>query len=268
MHAVGADSFAKILALAWLRLKLLLRQKLGWISILVGVGLVVISLLVANVSFVNAMKIFWDFSLSVIFVLQLTLALYLGSQLYSDEKNRRTLHLLLTSGLSRSQWIVGNVLGIFLALLAMQALWYGVVLATSYLVFSDAYVFISLQAMALQSVEVFLLIFFALFSSLFLRPVLSLISVVIVTFFLHSLTSLQNIFTDPQVGRFVDDRGSSFVLIAARFLPPLEWLDLKPLVGYQESLSWLTFSGIAASGILWASLFGVLAWLRFERMDL
>jgi hypothetical protein len=86
---------------------------------------------------------------------------------------------------------------------------------------------------------------------------------------LHSITSLERIFVDPQVGRYVQGKSAvSFVIDLAKFLPPLEWFDLKLFVGYEPSLAWSAVLGVALVGLLWSvALFG-LGWLRFERMDL
>jgi ABC-type transport system involved in multi-copper enzyme maturation permease subunit len=251
-----------------IRSRLLIRQKLGLISLAVGLLLVLLSLTVARVSFVNPEKIFWDFSLAASFILQVCLALFLGSQLFSDERARRTLHLILSGGVSRFSWLLGNGLGIWLVLTFMNALWFLLSVLVCYFVFGSFNVLMAFQAEILLSVEVLLLVYMGLFVSLFLRPLLSLVVCFVLTVFLHSLSSLQRVFTDPQVGRYVEDGGASFVLWAARLLPPLEWLDLKTFVGYQDSVSWLLVCEMGALGLCWAMLLATAAWLRFERMDL
>ena len=263
-------SLHTIFALAYLRLRLLLRQKLGWISIGIGCLLVGLSILVANVSFVNPEKIFWDFSLGVIFVLQVGLSVLLGSQIYSDEKERRTLHLLLTSGVSRAHWIIGNAIGIWLALSLMNLLWFLLTLGTAALSFEVTTVgkVMALQAVLLISVETLVLILFSMFTSFFVRPLIALSASALATVFMHSLGSLQRVFTDPQAGILLQARVFSIVLWMGRALPPLEWLDLKSFVGYEAQMPWFYVAQMAGLGILWAILFAAFSWARFDRMDL
>jgi ABC-type transport system involved in multi-copper enzyme maturation permease subunit len=257
-----------VLELAWLRVRLLLRQKLGWLSVAVGVGLVFLSLVTAQVSWVNPQKIFWDFSLAVMFVLQLSLAVYLGTQLFNDEKNRRTLHLLLSSGVSRSTWAIGNGLGIFVGLSAMNLLWFLITAMTDALVFPATSWIMPLQAFLLLVVEVLVIVFLSMLLSFLLRPLLALAVSAALVIFVHSLESLERIFTDPNIGRFVDKAMASYVLELAKVLPPLHWLDLKSFVGYESALPWSQVLQLGAIGLLWAGLCVLAASLRFERMDL
>lgn len=260
--------FSDIWALASIRLRLLLRQKLGWISILVGCLLVLLSLSISNVSFVNPQKIFWDFSLGIIFIFQVGLAVFLGSQLYHEERGRRTLHLILSAGVSRFQWICGNALGIWLGLTLMSALWYLLTLGTSAIVFETDLAYMAFQAVLLMSLETLIIILMSMFLSFILRQMLGLAFSAILVVLLHSMGSIQRIFTDPQVGRFVDDNGVTAVMWAARLLPPLEWLDLKIFVGYESSVGWGFMSQMIALALCWSALLLSFSWLRFEKMDL
>lgn len=258
-----------ILALILIRVRLLLRQKLGWISVIVGCGLVLLSLLISEVSFINPQKIFWDFSLGVIFILQLALAIFLGSQLYHEERGRRTLHLILSAGVSRFEWLLGNGLGIWISLTLMNVLWFGLTLLSSKLMFVEGgLATLAAQAMVLLGVEVLIVVFMSMLFSLFVRQMLALSLSAILVLLLHSMSSVQRIFSDPQVGRFVDDNGVSLVLWLARLLPPLEWLDLKSLVGYENSVSTALVAQMICVGALWSLLLLCLSWLRFEKLDL
>jgi ABC-type transport system involved in multi-copper enzyme maturation permease subunit len=265
----GLKSHLKTLwNVAHVRFLLLVRQKLGWISFLVGIGLVMLSLITAQVSFVNPQKIFWDFGHSVLFILQAVLSIYLGSQLFSDEKNRRTMHLVLSGGISRTIWFCGNILGIWLAIVSMLAFWVGLVAATSQVVFQKFPLVMSLQAVGLMCLESAIVLLLGFFISLFVRPLLALLATGVLVFLLHSLTSLQLIFADKQVGAFVDTGVAGTVLFLSRFFPPLEWLDLKIFIGFQDSISWQQYLLLMVSGSIWVFILAVFGKFRFERMDL
>lgn len=255
-------------ALAYLRFWLLLRQKLGLISIAAGIGLLAMSLFTARVSFVNPEKIFWDFALAVMFVLQMALAVYLGTQTFGDERNRRTLHLVLSAGISRGSWIVANVFGLWLALTLMLAFWFVLSLATSWLVFGSAPFHMSLQVVILTAAEVMVVLFMGVLCSLVVRPLLALAAGASLVMALHSVSTLEGILADPNIGRFVDQGGAQILLKVTRLLPPLEWFDLKPFVGYQDSISWMLVGSTLLLGILWSFVLALIAILKFDRMDL
>jgi ABC-type transport system involved in multi-copper enzyme maturation permease subunit len=257
-----------ILSVGQVRFMLLLRQKLGWMSFLVGVGLVVLSLITAQVSFVNPAKIFWDFGHSVLFVLSSVLSIYLGSQIFIDEKNRRTLHLVLCGGVSRLAWFVGNVLGIWMALLTMLLFWFFLLSLSSLLVFGTYPWVISIQAVALMSLESLIVLQIGFLLSLFVRPMLALVSTSVLVLFLHSLTSLQMIFSDKQVGAYVTAKGVDVFLWFARLMPPLEWFDIKMFIGFEDYFSWSRYLLLVSSALIWVFILTVLNHLRFRKLDL
>ncbi len=269
MNLFEKDFFSRLWAVIYLRLRLLLRQKLGWISLTVGAFMVFLSLIVARVSYVNPEKIFWDFSLSISFIMQMALAIYLGSQFFSDEKERRTLHLILSAGVSRGSWVVGNAVGIWLGLLAMNVFWYLTSILAAWLIFPEGLsLTMQTQAQMLLGAEILIVILMSFFFSLILRPLLALAVSAVLCIFLHSADNLTRVFTDQQVGRYIDDRGYDILTWIARLFPPLHWLDLKPLVGYEHSISWSLIGGLGSLAFLWALFFGVASVLRFEKMDI
>jgi ABC-type transport system involved in multi-copper enzyme maturation permease subunit len=262
------STIVTIFNVAFIRFILLIRQRLGWMSFLVGVGLVFLSLITAQVSFVNPAKIFWDFGHSVLFVLQSLLSIYLGSQIFTDEKNRRTLHLVLSCGVSRLGWFTGNLLGIWLAILAMLSFWFILLALTSTLVFGSYPWLISFQATILMWVESAVVLVLGFFISLFVRPLIALLATGILVLFLHSLTSLHLIFSDKQVGAYIETDGAGFVLFLARFLPPLEWLDIKMFIGFEDQIAWGQFCFLLLSGFIWTFILAIVSQLKFRRMDL
>jgi ABC-type transport system involved in multi-copper enzyme maturation permease subunit len=256
------------LALVLLRFRLLLRQKIGWVSLLVGLALILIGYSTASVSFVSPQKIFWDFALGLSFVLVHVLALYLGAQLFNDEKERRTLHLVLVGGVSRPQWLVGNILGIWLGLVAIDSIWFVTTWLVSLASFSWAGAWILIQVKILQALSVLVVLAFTSLFSLLLRPLLALFLSGALFLFLYSVSSVERVFSDPQTGMLNEARWALSVLKVSRFLPPLEWFDLKMFVGYESQIAWSTFGYTVALGCAWtAILLGLASW-RFQKLDL
>jgi len=257
-----------ILTLIVLRFKLLLRQKIGWVSLLAGLVMILIGFSTANVSFVSPFKIFWDFALGLSFVLVHVLGIYLGGQLFSEEKDRRTLHLILVSGVSRGHWLVANVLGICLGLLAIDMVWFGATTIVSTLAFSWWDLVMMIQVKILQAFSLLIVLSFTVLFSLLLRPLLALFLSASLSLFLYSVTSIERIFADKTSAHLLDSSWALGVLKIAKFLPPLEWFDLKIFVGYENSVAWSTVALTSCLGLAWSViLLGLASW-RFSKLDL
>jgi ABC-type transport system involved in multi-copper enzyme maturation permease subunit len=258
-----------LLVLAALRFKLLIRQKIGWLSILTGFALVIGSWLMADVSFIKPDKIYWDFALASIFVLSILLSLYLGTQFYSDERTRRTMHLVLSAGVSRRHWLVGNFLGMGAIFALASAIWSLVsfLVALAFYWRVENWLLI-LQAQWLLFLESLLCLALGLFLGILLRPLLALAASLSLVVLIHSIDSLRRIFTDSQTGRFIDYSSMSLVLWITQLLPPLHWYNLRDFVGYQGAVSATLILSLTLLGGLWLILILFAAATRLEHSDL
>lgn len=254
--------------LVLLRLRIMLRQKFAWMSFGVGFLLILLGYSMASVSFISPHKLYYNFALGVSFVCLHLIAIYQATQLFHDEKDRRTLQLLLVSGVSRVQWIVGNIIGLWCAYVLMDLLWLLLTLLVGGLALGDWGSVIVWQVKILQSFSVLIVLSFTFFFTLTLRPVLALASSTALTIFLYSVSSIESLFKDTQSGHLMQSDWALEVLKIAKVLPPLEWFDLKNFVGYENSVSWLLVLGVSTLGISWAGLFCLLAIARFRKLDL
>ena len=261
-------SLSRLFQIAKIRVVLLLKQRLGWVSLVLGLGIVVFSAVLAGVSYVNPAKIFWDFSLAASFLLQGGLALFVGTQLFHDEKQRRTLHLLLSHGLSRREWLLGNALGVWISLVTMDVIWFLGTCAVGWLSFGTHGDLLILQCKLLQQVEVLVLLSFSMLFSLWMRPLVALFGALALTAFSHSADSIRRIFSDQISGRFVSQAGVRLVLWVEKFMPPLDWFNLRDLVGYESAISNTSLGLIVLVGLMWSAFFFALSLLSFEKFDL
>ena len=254
--------------MAALRLRLLLRQKIFWMGLGLSAATVLLSVLFANISFAKPEKIFWDLSLGGAFVLQIFLATYLGAFLFNDEKEKRTLHWALSLDVSRAAWMGGNFLGMSVGLFCMALVSSIIIFFASFLFSVTPDMWLVCQTLVLTSVEAVVVMAMAFFLSLYVRPFLSQVFALILVLFLHSQDSLRLILLDPVSGRFVDNRGLGIILYVLRLFPPLQWFNLRDLVGYEGALEAAPFFGIFATGLIWIFVFLMFSKIRFERLDL
>lgn len=257
-----------ILALSILRVKILLRQKIGWMTLVSGGILILVSYIFAKVSFINPEKIFWDFSLGLSFIMQVFLATYLASHCLKEEQDRRTLHVLLARGVSRRDWLLGNGLGFWIALNFMNLFWFLLSLAVSFLFFDFHHSFILVQSQLLLSFEIFLIIPMTFCFSLFLRPALTWALSLASVFVLHDQSSLKGVLQDPTVSHIYQNNFYKIFFKLMSLLPPLEWFDIRMMVGYESVFSWSSTISMCGLGLLWAAFWYVASVRIFKRMDL
>lgn len=252
---------------ARLRWRLLVRDRRGWGALAAGLACVPLSLTFAQVSFLDSVRIYWDFVLASSFIVQVLMAAYVSTSLFDEERRRRTLSLVLASGVSRSAWLVGNGLGLWAVFSTYAFAWWLAGVACSALAFGSGAWLLGFQAQLVLCFETLILISVGLALSLWVRPFLAFLGVLVLTFFLHSVSSLERIFVDPQTGRFVQADGARLVLKAAHFLPPLESFDLRVLVGYETSAGWGLVATLVALGVAWSALLLFGAAAKLERTD-
>lgn len=90
-----------MIGLILFRLKLLLKQKLGWGIVAAAAAFFPFALFLAFSSYVRPDKIYWDLSLSFCFIVTVLLSTYLGTHLLHEENQRKTLSFVLTLKVSR-----------------------------------------------------------------------------------------------------------------------------------------------------------------------
>lgn len=256
-----------MIRLAFFRLRLLLKQKLGWGIVAAATAFFPFALFLAFSSYVRPDKIYWDLSLSFCFIVTILLSTYLGTHLLQEENQRKTLSFVLTLRVSRSEWLIANWLGIAAMLGISLTIWTFLLSLGSLSAANDFPPAILFQAQFLLFIECLVVLSLSLFASLFLKPLLAWFAVLALVGLLHSksyleLLVLESAFTG--VTKLMYDS----VLFILNFLPPLEWWDIKIFVGFQDPFGWdqvLVMLGLSAA---WSYIFLFFAKTRMDTMDL
>jgi ABC-type transport system involved in multi-copper enzyme maturation permease subunit len=254
-------------ALALFRFKILLKQKLGIAMLVAGVFFFPFALFLAFSSYVRPDKIYWDLSSSFSFMMSILLASYLGSHLFQEEKERKTLSLLLSTRFSRSEWISGNILGIATLLALCLLAWTTLLCVGSWLAAKSLPPNILFQSQALIFFESLIFLSFAFLLSLYLKPLLSWLSLLSAGLLLHSKTHLEQLLVENTfegLSRWLY-KGVLFIL---NFFPPLEWWDIRIFIGFHGALEWEQFFFILLLSLAWIYVALFLARRKMEKMDL
>lgn len=118
----GMKIMSEILALARLEIYLLRRQKLVLGALILGCAGLFLAFAVASASYMWPEK-FIRISPLGCFCVHHVSGNFEASSMFADERQRRTLHLLLASGISKRSWIWGNFFGLLATSIALLALW-------------------------------------------------------------------------------------------------------------------------------------------------
>lgn len=224
-----------MIALAFFRMKLLLKQKLGWGALGAAACYIPFSLFLAFSSYVRPDKIFWDLTTGFCFILAMLFATYLGSHLFYDEQQRKTMSFVLTLNSSRRQWLIGNWLGIAGFLSICILCWTLLITAGALAVSGMLPPSILYQAQIFLLLESVLVLAISILFSFFLRPLLAWYLVMALAMLLHSKTYLEMLVVESHfegLSKII----YSGILFVLNFLPPLEWWDIRMFIGFQDPI--------------------------------
>ena len=259
----------KVFRLALWRFSLLRRQKIFSYTLAFTLAALVFAQLVASSSFIDPQKVFWDFSLGIIFLVSSILTIHLSTFLYSDEHQRRTMHLVLASGMHRRQWVWGNVLGLYFFSVSIVVLCTLFALLWNTLFYSASSLnWLLAKAQLALIFELSIVATMSFFFSVFLRPLIAFFLALALVFFLHSQVSLVATLLDPQTSRFNNPVLMPIFQWIVPLLPPLEWFDLRILIGHEAGFSWSKLGVLFVHALGWTCLFLELSFQVFKRKDI
>jgi ABC-type transport system involved in multi-copper enzyme maturation permease subunit len=140
----------------------------------ISIFFILFSLFVGSISLDQDAKIIQDTGLTVIFLLQVFVAIFVGASLIYKEVERKTFFILIPKPIRRSEIIIGKCMGLMMTTIAVSALttvfFLGTVLAKGA---SVALAASFLLAIALGLVETVLIVLISLFFSSLTTPVLA-----------------------------------------------------------------------------------------------
>jgi Cu-processing system permease protein len=155
-----------------------IRDKILYVILLFAFLLMASGILLRSLSLNQEIKIVMDLGLSSINVFGLILTVFIGTNLLNKEIDKKTIFLLLSKPLNRSDFILGKFMGLsmtlFMITLSMALAFYAVLGysvggAESLLPILKG----SAQALLLSYLEMLLLTAFAIFFSTFATPIMS-----------------------------------------------------------------------------------------------
>ena len=242
----------RIFAIARNTFRETLRDRILWSALVVMLALTAFSLFVGSVSLEQDSRMIIDFGLTATYVLQIFVAIFIGSMLMYKEVERRTFFLIIPKPIERGEIIAGKCLGLTattISVTTLSTLALFVILAMKGI--HGAYLPILLSVL-LSSLESVILILLSILLSSITSPILA--AVYTIAFFLigHSSDILRTLI-ETQTSFL----SSFFLKFAYYVMPNLEKFNIRNDVIYSAIPD---MRGIIAS-VLYATCYAIFLFL-------
>ena len=140
---------------------------------ILAILMMLVSLFIASISLDQDIRIIVDLSLTAIYVLQVFIAVFIGSNLFHKEMERKTFFLLLPKPASRESVILGKALGLVVTTTVVTLITSFALSALLLVKGGTMYLVPLFLSILMSTFEVFLLVLIAFLFSLFTSSVLS-----------------------------------------------------------------------------------------------
>ncbi|MCX7599929.1 MAG: ABC transporter permease [Armatimonadetes bacterium] len=218
-----------------------------------------------------------DIGLGAIRFFGMLIAVFLGVRLIADEMEKRTVHTLLAKPVTRTQFLVGKLVG------ALATVWSNILLMgiAFYIVFAlkapqfrnmdpekgpvvrmDFMYANIAKAIGLSFLEVGCIVAIAVMAS----TIFSWILAAIFSFFLYFVGQMADFFRvlAQNPDRVESAVQRTFFAILYAVLPHFEVFDVREAILKDQFLPWLTLGKIVATGVLYIVIATLIAWLAFK----
>lgn len=214
-----------ILAIAKNSFKETIRDRILYVIVIFAALMIVASLLAGSISMEQDAKVVQDFGLSSIFLFSILMAVFIGTNLVHKEIDKRTIFLIFSKPIKKSQFILGKFAGLgatMAVILAFMALVFMILVRIK----TGSFHPLLLEAILLNYFEVLFIIALTIVFSSFTAPLAS--AVYTILFFLvgHSATTVKTIASTA-------DPFLKYVLQAVYYIfPNLEKFNIRNTVTY------------------------------------
>jgi ABC-type transport system involved in multi-copper enzyme maturation permease subunit len=142
----------------------------------VVIAIILFSLFIASISLDQSSRMVLDFGITAIYMLQIFVAIFIGSMLIYKEIERKTFYLLLPKPVTRTEVVIGKCLGLTTTVVAVTLL-SAVALFTILLIQGDTlYIIPVLLSLFLSTLESAILILVSILFSSITSPILAAVS--------------------------------------------------------------------------------------------
>ncbi len=220
-----------------------LRSRVLVNTIFISIAIFIVVLVASELSYGNPQKVALDLGLGALSISLYIIALLMGSTLISKEIEEKTLYIVLARGISRTNFFLGRIFGLAIALF-INALIITFFVLTLYFLLGGTYNSLLLYSVGYSYLSSLIILCVVSFFSLFTNITLS----VLYTFVIYVIG---NVLNETIVLTFVENRPilRKVIDIIRWIMPNFSILNIKEYVLYQNDLSF--------SYLFWAGVYGI-----------
>jgi ABC-type transport system involved in multi-copper enzyme maturation permease subunit len=253
---------SRLKTISFYTLKELLKSRILYNVLFLGLFLCLASYVIYEFSYGSQEKVALDVGLGLMTFSCIGIAIFMGSTLMTSEIENRTLHMILSRPVSRSEFLLGRILGLLLMLL-INILIFSVLIFTIYWILGGEFHKIIFHQLAMTYFESIIVFLIVINLSLMTNIVLTIINTIAIYFIGHSfetIYSLSLVQHNPAIKLVI--KTSSYIL------PDFSRINYKPYIFYQEFYPQLnfTFSYFYSIGYVFALI--IVSVIIFEQKSL
>lgn len=220
----------KILTIAKYTLKQILKSKILYITLLIGLALIVVTYVATEFTYGVPEKVALDFGLGMLSLSSIGISIFMGATLLPNEIESRTVYMVISRPVSRWVFITGKILGLLGVLAVNYLILSAMTLACTMLLGGQIDQTI-IMAILFILIECILLLLLVVFFSLFTNNILSSSISVVILLLGHAVKETQKT-TFVENREFLGEILNFYHLV----LPGFYKLNLKDFVIYNQSI--------------------------------
>jgi len=256
------DSIVKSYIVAKYSFGEIIKSRVLYNVLLLGIALGVISLVAAGLTYEVPGRVAIDLGLGMLSLSAVGIAIFMGVNLLSKEIESRTIYIMLSRPIGGVSFIVGKLFGMG-AVLFLNILILAIITVGLYMFLGGELNSLILACVLFSFLEALLVLFVVVLFSLITNNYLSVIFTIAVWITGHALSdTLTNLFS--KVNPFLH----KIVYIAALILPNFNKLNIKDHVIYKQSLPISYLLGTAGNSLLYLLMLVFLMAVIFKKKSL
>lgn len=251
-----------ILAIAHNTFRETIRDKILLSAFVVILAIIVFTLFIASISLEQSTRMIVDFGVTAIYVLQMFVAIFMGSMLIYKEIERRTFFLILPKPIKPAEIIIGKCAGLTLTTVMVTLLSTAALFIILAIKGDFSHYLPILLSVFLSTLEAILIIMISILFSGLTSPILSAVYTISIFLAGHSSDALRAIFVRSEYPF------AQLLAKAAYYLfPNLEKFNIRNDIVYGLVPTLPIFTLIVVYGVCYIALVFLLANILFKKRD-
>jgi ABC-type transport system involved in multi-copper enzyme maturation permease subunit len=229
-----------------------MRDRIMLAALAVVFLMILFSLFIGSISVDQDIRMIVDFGITAIYILQIFVAVFMGSMLIHKELERRTFYLIIPKPVRRESIILGKVLGLTATTIAVSALSTLALYVILYFKGGNIFFLPILASVCFSTLEAMLLIFLSLLFSGITSPILSAVFTIGIYLIGHSGEIIRQL-----MAQAISPLRFYAIEFAYYILPNLEKFNIRNDVVYEK----IPTLQVTALTVLYAICYGVILFI-------